>query len=77
VVVARDTSYHSFADLRGASWAYNEPSSWSGYWVTLAQVGNWSYFEEVVAAGYHQRALRMVAAGKVDGAAIDCQVLGG
>ncbi|MBJ7601549.1 PhnD/SsuA/transferrin family substrate-binding protein [Candidatus Nephthysia bennettiae] len=75
VVVARDASHSSFGDLRGARWAYNEPSSWSGYWVTLAQIGNWSYFGEVVAAGYHQRALRMVAAGKVDGAAIDCQVL--
>jgi phosphonate transport system substrate-binding protein len=76
VVVARDASYTSFGDLRGARWAYNEPSSWSGYWVTLAQVGDWSYFGEVVAAGYHRRALRMVAAGEVDGAAIDCQVLG-
>ena len=75
MVVARDASYNSFGDLRGARWAYNEPSSWSGYWVTLAQVGDWSYFGEVVAAGYHRRALRMVAAGEVDGAAIDCQVL--
>ena len=75
VVVARDASFSSLGDLRGARWAYNEPSSWSGYWVTLAQVGDWSYFGEVVAAGYHQRAIRMVAAGKVDGAAIDCQVL--
>jgi ABC-type phosphate/phosphonate transport system substrate-binding protein len=29
----------------------------------------------VVEAGFHQRALRMVAAGEVDGSAIDCQVL--
>jgi phosphonate transport system substrate-binding protein len=75
VVVARDSPFDSFGDLRGARWAYNEPSSWSGYWVTLAQVGDWSYFGQVVAAGYHQRALHVVAAGKVDGAAIDCHVL--
>ena len=62
VIVARDASYTSFGDLRGARWAYNEPSSWSGYWVTLAQIGDCSYFGEVVAAGYHRRALRMVAA---------------
>jgi phosphonate transport system substrate-binding protein len=75
VVVGRDSRFNSLGELRGARWAYNEPSSWSGYWVTLTQVGNWDYFGEVVAAGYHQRALRMVAEGEVDGAAIDCQVL--
>src|SRR5207248_7546038 len=39
------------------------------------RVGSWDYFGEVVEAGFHQRALRMVAAGEVDGSAIDCQVL--
>lgn len=75
VVVRRDSPAQSLADLRGARWAYNEPSSWSGYWVVLSRIGDWSYFGEVVEAGYHARALRMVAAGVVDGAAIDCQVL--
>jgi phosphonate transport system substrate-binding protein len=75
VVVRHDSSHRSLADLRGARWAYNEPSSWSGYWVTLASVGGWGYFDEVVAAGSHRRALRMVASGRVDGSAIDCQVL--
>jgi phosphonate transport system substrate-binding protein len=75
VVVARDSSYRSLEDLRGARWAYNEQSSWSGYWVTLAQVGEWKYFGDVTAAGSHHAALRMVAGGEVDGSAIDCQVL--
>ena len=75
VVVSRDSSFQSLADLRGARWAYNESSSWSGYWVVLARVGDWSYFGEVVPAGFHARALRMVASGEVDGAAIDCHVL--
>jgi phosphonate transport system substrate-binding protein len=75
VVVRRDSRYRSLEDLRGARWAYNEPSSWSGYWVTLTRVGGWSYFGDVVAAGSHARALRMVASGQVDGSAIDCQVL--
>ena len=75
VVVRRDSAFRCLEDLRGARWAYNEPSSWSGYWVVLARVGDWSYFGEVVRAGFHARALRMVAAGEVDGAAIDCHLL--
>ena len=75
VLVARDSPFRSLEDLRGRRWAVNESSSWSGYWVTLRRVGNWDYFGQVVAAGFHQRALRMVAAGEVDGSAIDCQVL--
>jgi phosphonate transport system substrate-binding protein len=75
VIVPAGSSARSLADLRGARWAYNEPSSWSGYWVTLARVGAWDHFGSVTAAGYHQEALRMVARGAVDGAAIDCHVL--
>lgn len=75
VVVARDSPFRSLDDLRGKRWAINEPSSWSGYWVTLARVGSWSYFGQVVAAGFHQRAMRMVAASQVDGSAIDRHVL--
>lgn len=75
VVVGARSTHRSLADLRGARWAYNEPSSWSGYWTTLTRVGDWSYFGEAVAAGSHQRALRMVASGEVDGSAIDAHVL--
>ncbi len=31
IVVRRDSKHQSFADLRGASWAYNEPNSHSGF----------------------------------------------
>ena len=75
VVVRHDSAFRCLEDLRGARWAYNEPSSWSGYWVVLARVGDWSYFGEVVRAGFHARALRMVTTGEVDGAAIDCHLL--
>ncbi len=75
VVVRRDSPFQSVDDLRGSRWAVNEPSSWSGYWVVLRRVGSWSFFREVVEAGFHQRALRLVSDGSVDGAAIDCQVL--
>jgi phosphonate transport system substrate-binding protein len=76
VIVRRDSPFHSLEDLRGARWAVNEPSSWSGYWVTLQSVSSWDFFGEVVEAGFHERALRMVADGNVDGSAIDCHVLG-
>jgi len=75
VVVNRDSPFQSLEDLRGARWAINEPSSWSGYWVTLQRIGSWDFFGEVVEAGFHEEALRMVAKGEIDGAAIDCHVL--
>ena len=76
VVVNSESPFRSLEDLRGRRWAINEPSSWSGYWVTLERVGSWDFFGEVVEAGFHERALRMVADGAVDGSAIDCHVLG-
>ena len=79
VIVRRNSPFRSFADLRGCSWAYNEPESQSGYGITrywLVRSGETSgYFGTVVEAGFHQRAIRMVCAGEVDAAAIDSQVL--
>jgi phosphonate transport system substrate-binding protein len=79
VVVRRESPFGSFLDLRGRSWAYNEPLSWSGYGitrfhlVTLGETGG--FFGSVVEAGFHKEALRMVGRGEVDAAAIDSQVL--
>ena len=79
VVVRRDSRFHSFADLRGASWAYNEPGSQSGYHVTrahLARLGETGrYFGRAVASGGHARSLQMVLAGEIDASAIDSTVL--
>jgi phosphonate transport system substrate-binding protein len=79
VIVARGSPHRSFADLRGASWAYNEPRSHSGYGITrytLVRMGETSgFFGRVVEAGFHQDAIEMVASGKVDASAIDSQVL--
>lgn len=79
VIVHRDSSFQSFADLRGCSWAYNEPQSQSGYGITrywLAKMGETNgYFGKVVEAGFHQRAIRMVRNRVVNAAAIDVQVL--
>jgi phosphonate transport system substrate-binding protein len=79
VVVRRDSPFHSFADLRGRSWCYNETQSQSGYGITryhLAQLGETGgFFGEVVEAGWHERSLRLVYSGDVDASAIDSQVL--
>lgn len=79
VVVHRDSDFYTFSDLRGASWAYNEPHSHSGYNITryhLASLGETKgYFHKVVEAGAHQNALEMVLKRQIDAAAIDSTVL--
>src|SRR5580765_6548252 len=79
VIVHRDSPATSFAELRGRSWAYNEPFSHSGYGVTryhLVRLGETNgYFGSVVEAGWHERSIRLVCSGEVDGSAIDSQVL--
>jgi phosphonate transport system substrate-binding protein len=79
VIVRRDGPIGSFADLRGRSWAYNEALSHSGYGITryhLVRLGETrGFFGEVIEAGFHEEAVRMVARGEVDGSAIDSQVL--
>jgi phosphonate transport system substrate-binding protein len=79
VIVRADSPWHSFAELRGQSWAFNDPDSHSGYNVTryrLVQMGETKgFFGRVVSAGWHQRAIRMVCDGEVDASAIDSQVL--
>jgi phosphonate transport system substrate-binding protein len=79
VIVRRDSQFRSFLDLRGRSWAYNEPLSHSGYGITrfhLTELGETQgFFGSVVEAGFHQEAIDMVARGEVDGSAIDSQVL--
>jgi phosphonate transport system substrate-binding protein len=79
VIVHRDSPFLTFLDLRGRSWAYNEPLSWSGYGITryhMTTLGETDgFFRQVVEAGFHREAIQMVARGQVDGSAIDSQVL--
>ncbi len=79
VIVRADSSVAAFEDLRGGSWAFNEPDSQSGFGVVrshLARLGETDrYFGRVVEAGFHDHAIRLVAAGAVDAAAIDSHVL--
>jgi phosphonate transport system substrate-binding protein len=79
VIVRRDSPVMGLEELRGRSWAYNEPASHSGHSVTLYSLVRMGvrpgFFARVVEAGFHQRAIRLVATGAVDAAAIDSQVL--
>jgi phosphonate transport system substrate-binding protein len=79
VIVNRDSAFRSFADLRGRSWAFNEPLSHSGYGITryhLVRMGETEgFFGRVVEAGFHEESIRLVADGEVDASAIDSQVL--
>jgi phosphonate transport system substrate-binding protein len=79
VVVRCDSRFQSFADLRGSTWAYNDPHSHSGYgvvrWKLAISGGTHGFFGKVIASGAHWRSLRMVAAGEADAAAIDTHVL--
>jgi ABC-type phosphate/phosphonate transport system substrate-binding protein len=80
VIVHRDSPFRSFGDLRGRSWAYNDPDSFSGCLVVrhhLAQMGETeSFFGRLTFSGFHQESIRQVRAGEVDGSAVDSQVLG-
>jgi phosphonate transport system substrate-binding protein len=79
VIVRRDSPITCLEELRGCSWAYNEPASHSGHTVTLYSLVRMGarpgFFARVVEAGFHQRVIRLVDAGAVDAAAIDSQVL--
>jgi phosphonate transport system substrate-binding protein len=79
VIVRRESGLRSFADLRGRSWAYNEKLSHSGYGVTRYHLATLSevrgYFGRVHEAGWHSRAIHLVAEGEIDAAAIDSHVL--
>jgi phosphonate transport system substrate-binding protein len=79
VIVRRDSPITCLEELRGRSWAYNDPASHSGHTVTLYSLVRMGarpgFLTRVVEARFHQRAIRLVHAGAVDAAAIDSQVL--
>ena len=79
VVVKRDSPFNSFEHLRGATWAYNEPRSHSGYNVVRAHLAargvGVGFFGKVIESGAHVVSLDLLLAARVDGAAIDSMVL--
>jgi phosphonate transport system substrate-binding protein len=80
VIVPAYSPASSFGDLRGRSWAYNDPDSLSGCLLVryhLLQMGeSEAFFSSVTFSGGHQESIRRVVSGEVDAAAIDSQVLG-
>jgi len=79
VLVRTDSICHSFEDLRGRTWAYNEPRSHSGFNIVryhLAMRGlDLNFFRRVVESSSHRNSLDMILQRSIDAAAIDSSVL--
>ena len=79
VIVRRESPFQTFADLKGASWSFNDPDSHSGYLVTLTRLlelgESTAFFGRVVDAGWHQVSIELVASGRVDASAVDSHLL--
>jgi ABC-type phosphate/phosphonate transport system substrate-binding protein len=79
VIVRRGSVIENLNDLRGHSWGYSEPLSQSGYGITrysLLRLGETQgFFGQVVKTGSHLESIALVAAGEIDGSAIDSHVL--
>ena len=79
IIVRADSPYQNFEDLRGAVFAYNETSSFSGYMFPcyhLYRLGERkAFFIETICSGSHAISLDWVENGRVDAAAIDSVVL--
>jgi phosphonate transport system substrate-binding protein len=79
MIVRHDHPARDFADLRGATYAYNNTGSHSGYNVVrhhLLELGETGgYFGRVVSGGTHQGSIRGILDGTIDTAGIDSTVL--
>jgi phosphonate transport system substrate-binding protein len=66
-LVARDSDFQSLEDLSGASWAYPDPGSTSGYLFPSGQLQNLGVeWGEELEAGSHDGAVRAVYNGEAD-----------
>ncbi len=80
VVVRRDSRYQTLSDLRGATFAFNQTVSFSGYvlpcyhMLTLGETLH-GYFGRAVETGSHAKSMDWVENGRADAAAIDSVVL--
>lgn len=79
VVVRRESPVESFRELRGGSWAYNDPCSLSGYYNLLKKLAEMGederFFGRISRSGSHLTSIEMVIRGEADAAAIDSNVL--
>jgi len=79
VIVRDDAPFHTFSDLRGSAWAYNDKSSLSGYYGLLDKLAasgkDENFFGSVTCSGSHLNSIQAVLQGQADAAAIDSNVL--
>lgn len=79
IIVRAQSHYQTFADLRGATWAYNEEASFSGYQMVRAHLAQLQkkapYFGHKIRSGAHLQSLELVRNGKADCAAIDSTIM--
>jgi len=79
LLVQRASAVQHFGELRGQRWVYNDPGSLSGYHSMRAHLRSLgeddSFFAQRIEAGSHQHAVRMIADGQADVAAVDSTVL--
>ena len=79
VIVRHDHPARAFADLRRATWSYNNDGSHSGYNVVrhhLLELGETrGYFGRVLCGGSHQGSIRLVLDGAIDATGVDSTVL--
>jgi phosphonate transport system substrate-binding protein len=79
MIVRRESPVRYFLDLRGRSWAYNDPCSLSGYYNVLKKLVEMGederFFDRVLCSDSHLNSMEMVARGEVDAAIIDSNVL--
>ncbi len=79
LIVRRDAPYERLADLRGATFAYNQATSFSGYvlprYHLLTQGLDLDFFGESCASGSHAASMDWVESGRAAAAAIDSVVL--
>jgi phosphonate transport system substrate-binding protein len=79
VVVRPDSRARCLDDLRGCTWAINEPTSHSGCNVTryaLAARGETSaFFGRIVESGSHAQSIALLLDGAIDATAVDSTVL--
>jgi phosphonate transport system substrate-binding protein len=76
IIVPKDSTTRSLAGLRGKTFAFTDPLSNSGTIVPtylLARMGKTpqSFFKRTIYTRAHDRSIRAVAEGMVDGAAVD------
>lgn len=69
MIVHRESPVRSFLDLRGSSWAYNDPCSLSGYYNVLKKLAEMGederFFDRVCCSESHLNSMEMGARGEV------------